>query len=95
MELGDYQVMRAANQGSATNLVDYVPEDNDSYHCVTIVTTYHVYVGGVQLKEGYFLSEGATKAQKVPPHDHYAKLGSDGVLTLKNYSYSGAGYYGA
>ncbi len=53
-----------------------------------------VYVGGVGMFDGDYLAEGATATTRTKPADNYAYY-KDGVLTLHNYDYEGAGYYGA
>ncbi len=50
-----------------------------------------IWVGGVELASGEYLATGATEATATAPADNYAYY-KDGVLTLKNYEYSGSGH---
>ena len=49
-----------------------------------------VYVGGVELSDGQYLAEGAIEATDEQPDGGYAYY-ADGVLTLSDYDYAGAG----
>ncbi len=58
----------------------------------SVTKTPPVYVGGVGMFDGDYLAVGATATQTTKPSGGYAYY-NDGVLTLNNYSYEGAGYY--
>ncbi len=49
-----------------------------------------VYVGDVEMADGTYLAVGSTTTTTIKPEDNYAYF-KDGMLTLHNYSYTGAG----
>ena len=51
-----------------------------------------IYVTGVEMKDGDYLKQGASAVTSVNPGNNYAHY-EDGVLTLKNFTYAGAGAY--
>ncbi|MBP3493909.1 MAG: cell wall-binding repeat-containing protein [Oscillospiraceae bacterium] len=53
-----------------------------------------IYVGGVELENGEYLEVGASAPTTSNPGDNYAHY-YGGVLTLKNYTYTGVGSYDA
>ena len=53
-----------------------------------------IYVGGVELENGEYLRSGASAPTTSNPGDNYAYY-YGGVLTLKNYTYTGVGSYDA
>ncbi len=53
-----------------------------------------IYVGGVELENGEYLKVGASAPTTSNPGDNYAHY-YGGVLTLKNYTYTGVGSYDA
>ena len=52
----------------------------------------YIWIGGVQLGNGQYLRSGDSVATSVTQTNNYAYY-KDGVLTLKNYTYSGEGTY--
>ena len=54
----------------------------------------YIWIGGVQLGNGQYLRSGDSVATSVTQTNNYAYY-KDGVLTLKNYTYSGVGTYDA
>ena len=49
-----------------------------------------LWVGGVEMNDGDYLANGATATTTTEPSGGYAYF-KDGVLTLNNYEYEGAG----
>ncbi len=72
-------------------LVAYDADKTGSYNGIIVQPASAIYVGGVRLTNGMWLAEGSSAASTFPKSDNFAHY-ANGVLTLKNYDYSGAGY---
>ena len=71
------------------SLTDYVAANIANYKRIAYLAD--VYVGGVGLANGQYLATGSASATTTKPSGGYAYY-KDGVLTLNNYTYDGAGY---
>ncbi len=81
--------IRASTEPNGT-LGEYDIAKHEDYDWIKI-TLPEIYVAGIGLHNDYYLGVGSTVPTKIMPSGGYAHY-SGGVLTLKDYSYSGKGY---
>ena len=63
-----------------------------SFMSVSAAKSDKIYVAGVLMKDGDYLANGSSSTQTSKPSNGYAFY-KDGVLTLRNFKYTGQGYY--
>lgn len=86
------------NEDGSVRLAFYDKEKVSSYGFILVTPAQPITVGGVRMQDGQWLAEGGSMATTFSKSDNYACY-DGGVLTLKNFDYSGnpgsaAGYCG-